>query len=309
MALKWRKKIILAKIEAVYGTDAVPTGAANAILATNISITPLVSDVVKRENPRPYLGNFASIHVGTHVAIEFDVEMAGAGAAGTAPAYGPLMRACGEAETVFAGVKTEYKPVSSGEEAISIYFHFDGQKHALLGCRGDWGFKINANGVPYLTFKMIGLWVDPAAVADPTPTLTAFKDPLAVSKANTPTFTLHGTALNMQSFEYSKNNAVAYRNLVGVEEVVITDRAPSGKIVIEAPALGTKNFFTIAKGDTLGATQVIHGTAAGYKNQFDAGQVQVNGVSYSEGDGNVLLNLDVAFLPTNGDDETTFTVL
>jgi len=307
MALKWRKKIILAKIEDVYGTDAVPTGAVNAIMATNISITPLQADTVARENPRPYLGNFASIHVGAHVAIEFDVEMAGAGSAGGIPAYGCLMRACTEAEINTVGVKTEYKPVSEDEEAVSIYFHFDGQKHALLGCRGDWGFRINAKGLPYIHFKLLGLWVDPASVADPTTTLTAFKDPLPVSKVNTPTFTVHGYAAKVQSFEYTKNNAVGHRDLIGVEEIAVTDRAPGATLVLEAPALSAKNFFTIAKGETLGAVQLIHGTTAGNKIQFDAPSAQVNGVSYSEADGNIMLSLDLAFIPVNGDDETVFT--
>ena len=36
-----RQTVILAKIETVSGTDAVPTGAANALLISNMNITPL----------------------------------------------------------------------------------------------------------------------------------------------------------------------------------------------------------------------------------------------------------------------------
>lgn len=36
MPLKWNRKVLLAKIETVYGTHAAPTGAANAVLATSV---------------------------------------------------------------------------------------------------------------------------------------------------------------------------------------------------------------------------------------------------------------------------------
>lgn len=101
-----RKRSILAKIESVYATDPTPTGAANAILVKNLNINPLSPTVVGRDLIRPYLGEFDQLIANKHVEIDFEVEIAGSGTAGTAPAYGPLLRACGLSETILAAAAT-----------------------------------------------------------------------------------------------------------------------------------------------------------------------------------------------------------
>ena len=53
----WRKKAILAKIETVYATDPTPTGAANAMVISDVEITPLDGEEVERNNVQPYFGN------------------------------------------------------------------------------------------------------------------------------------------------------------------------------------------------------------------------------------------------------------
>lgn len=309
MGLRFRKKILLAKIEATYGTDATPSGAANAILTHNLEIMPLEGDVVQRDVDRPTLGNDLAIHVGSHVKCSFEVEIAGSGAAGTAPAYGPLLRACGWAETVTASVDTQYDPVSGNEEAATLYLHFDGQKHALVGARGNVGFTLDPKGIPRYKFDFTGLWVDPASVGDPTPDTSAFQTPLAVTNANTPTCTLHGGSYNTISLNYDHANQVTYRNVIGQESVEIVDRAPKGSITIEAPALSTKNFFTTAKANTTGAFQLVHGTTAGNIVQFDASTVQLLSPKYGESDGIRTLQMDMSFIPSSaGDDEFKITV-
>lgn len=101
-----RKRSILAKIEGTYGTDPVPTGAANAILVRNLNINPLAATVVGRALIRPFLGEVDHLNANTHVGIDMEVEVTGAGTAGTAPAYGPLLRACGLSETILAAPLT-----------------------------------------------------------------------------------------------------------------------------------------------------------------------------------------------------------
>ena len=106
MPLLFRKKILLAKVETTYGVDPTPTGAANAISAKNINITPIDSDKAKRDLFTGWLGNTQELQGGFRVAIDFEVEMAGSGTVGTAPGWGPLMRACGHAETLVAAAVT-----------------------------------------------------------------------------------------------------------------------------------------------------------------------------------------------------------
>ena len=96
------RRLLLAKIESVYGTDPTPTASANAVYMGNQQISPHKATLVKRNVTRPYLGNFQSAVAQIFQDISFEVEIAGSGTAGTAPAYGPLMRACGMSETINA---------------------------------------------------------------------------------------------------------------------------------------------------------------------------------------------------------------
>ena len=306
--MKSRLKVILAKIEATYGADPAPTGAANAILVSNPTLSPMESDKVDRNLDRAYLGGDIQFVVGEHVMMEFNVELAGAGAAGTVPAYGPLLRACGLAETQNVGTSVEYDPVSAGEESATLYWNQDGHNHAMNGARGSVSLQLDPKGLPYLNFKLTGLYVDPAAVELPTADYTAFQAPKPVSNANTPTFSLHGYAAVVSAFSFNQGNSVNHHDLINEAQVDITDRKANGSITIDSPALGTKDYFAIAKASTTGALQWVHGTAAGHIAQFDAPAVQVLDPSYGDRDGTVTLEMGLNFTPSSGDDEFKLTV-
>ncbi len=308
MALKFRKKAVLAKVESTYGIDATPTGAANAILLKNVTITAMQAEAKRRDLVRETLGATAQSLVGLHVGLECEVELAGGGAAGTAPGYGALLRACALAETISAGVDVQYDPVSSGEESVSIYFNIDGIQHKMLGARGTVAFNFEAGEVPVMRYRFTGLWADPAAVALPTTDTTGFQKPLHVGNTNTPTFTLHGYGAVMRRAEFDLANEIGHRDLVGSESVQFVDRDGSGSVSIEAPALGTKDFFAVAKAETLAAVQLVHGATAGNIVQVDAPKVQVLNPSYEEDRGIAMLAMSLGLTPDSGDDEFKLTV-
>ncbi len=307
MALKWRKRVILAKIETTYGTDAVPTGAANAIQVSNLSITPLEVDSINRDLVGKGLGGEVAAIVGKRVKVEYDVEMAGAGAAGTAPAWGPVMRGCAMAETITAGVDVQYDPVDANEESVTQYFHVGSNKHPLLGARGSWGYRLNAKGYPYLHFTFIGLFAPPSDAVFPTPVFGAFVKPVHVGNANT-TFSLHGYAAKLAQLSYDHKNEVVHRDLVGVEDVQVVDRTPDGSVTIEAPAIIDKDFFADVTAETLAAMQVVQGTTAGNIVQIDHPQVQLVNPQYGETDSFTTLQMGLNVIPNVGNDETKITV-
>jgi hypothetical protein len=309
MSLKHHKRVLLAEIESTYGTDSSPLGSANAILCKNINITPLEAQLLDRNLVRPQLGGDQQLHAGEHVKITFDVELAGAGAAGTAPAYGPLLKACGMAETVNAGVSVEYSPSSSSTSSVTIYFNLDGQKHACTGARGTFKINLSRLQIPTISFEFMGIYVAPAGATLPTPTFTAFQQPLPVSNTNTPTFSLHGYAADALSLDIALGNTVVYEDLIGNASVEITDRESTGSTSIWAPALATKDFFAITKANTLGALQVIHGTTAGNKVQIDAPNVQLLTPNYGESNGVATLQIGLRLTPNTGDDELKLTIL
>ena len=117
---RWKKLAALAKLETVYGTDAAPTGAANFIQLSDVTFTPLAGDEEQRNLLQPHLGHQGVYLTGDYGQFQFSVEIAGSGVAGTAPAVGPLLRACGFAETITAVTSVEYTPVDEANDAVSM---------------------------------------------------------------------------------------------------------------------------------------------------------------------------------------------
>ena len=309
MAAKfYRKKLLLAKLETVYGVDPTPTGAANAILTKDLSISLMQGQTVQRGTDRPTLGNELTYHVAPYTTVSFGVEFAGSGTAGDAPAWAPLLLACGFAETLDPGVDAIYTPISSGFPSVTLYYHQDGLLHRLTGARGTVQFKLSPGGIPAMQFTFTGLRNPPTDTALPVPDLSGFQTPIPITDAATPTFNLHGYAATMAGFNIDMANEVTYRNVVGDEAVYITDRAPKGDVSIEETALATKNFHSICAAHEVGALQFVHGTVAGKIVQIDAPKVQLISPSYADSNGILMLNMQLSIIPDIGDDELIITV-
>lgn len=308
--MKWRKKVLLAKSEVSYGTDSTPAVATDAILARNMSLRPLVLQYERREYDVPYYGNKGQVVAGQYSELSFEVEMAGAGAAGTAPKYGPLLKACGMGETLTPAVSAVYAPVSGGEVSASIYFRMDGREHKLLGCLGNVEARIVAGRLPVYAFTFIGLHVQPTDTAIGAPTLTGFQSPLAVNKVNTTPFTLHTFAGKFRELMISTGNVLPYRNLPNSERIEFVDRVSRGSVRLEDELVATKDWWAIAKAATLGALTVTQGTIAGNKVTIAAPNVQLTDVGdLTEEEGIGMLGMGLELRPSAaGNDEFSITV-
>ncbi len=305
------KNAVLVKVETTYGTDAVPTGAANAVLLVDEpEIVPLDMSTVDRKLIREYFGNSEQLPTGVFARINLKCEIAGAGAAGTAPAWGPLLRGCGFSETVTAGTKVEYKPVTGNPEGVSIYANKDGLLHKLTGARGSVKLNFAVDDIPRFEFSFIGLFNPVTDGAMPATTLTAWKTPLPVNKANTPTFALHGYAAPLQSLSLDMGNQNDFYSLPNAaESILFSGRQPKGSVSMEAVSIAAKDWFTTIKNVTLDTMQLIHGTVAGNKVQIDAPKVQINSPKYGGYKNALMLNGDLALMPNAGNDELVITAL
>lgn len=310
MPLYTRRRTILAKIESTYGTDPTPTGSANAILVRNMTITPLAAEMVSRDLVRPYMGNSEMLIASKNVAIEFEVEMAGSGTAGTAAKYGPLLRACGLSETVTVGVDVVYAPVSTAFESVSLYHNVDGVLHKITGARGNVEFTISARAIPTMKFTMTGIYNAPSDAALPTVDYSGFQTPQAANTANTTAFSLFGYAGIMESLTVNLGNDVKYRSLIGSESVLITDRKVAGTAVFEAPTIASKDFFAIAIATALGSLSITQGTAAGNKFKIDSSYIDISNPTYSDNDGITMLTVPFVAVPSSaGNNEISITTL
>lgn len=309
MTIRWRQKVLLAKIEAVYGTDPAPTGALNAILAQNIALTPMDGNDLSRELELATLGAQATLPVELSMQITFEVELVPSGTAGTPPAWGPLLRGCGLAEVTDAGVAVTYNPVSTGHESLTLKLWIGGTLYALVGARGTVTLALDAQTNPKLRFEFRGLFTLPAEQAPAVPALDNFQVPDPVTSARTPVFTLGGQALVMRSFSLALGNSVEGRFLVGSEQVIITERAELIETRVEALALTTWNPFQIARDQTRIAVALQHGTLPGRIATIAAPSAQVQrpqGLENQQGIKEWPLRL--VPLPVSGDDQWTLTL-
>lgn len=308
--MNYRRKVLLAKIESLYGTDPAPVAATDALLVRNCSIRPVNTTFVDRELVKAYLGHHEQIPVMAGRAIDFEVEMVGSGVDASAPAWGKLLRACGFAETINGMVDVSYSPVSQAFDSIAFHYHQDGLRHIALGGRGSVRLRMTPGQIPVFAFSFMALYAGNADVALPAPTLTAWQKPIAVNNANTSAFTLHGFAGKLYDFDIDLAAQLVHRNLVGAEDVQITDRAPSGNVEIEVPTIVQKDYFTIARDGTLGAFTMTHGTVNEFKVKVDLPAVQLLNPEYTDRDGVLAMRMGLRLAPTvAGNDEMKITAL
>jgi hypothetical protein len=311
-----RNTVMLAKIEVTYGTDPVPTGGTSAILVKNVQPTPLNSQNVDRDVITGYMGGFQQLVGNRNVQISFDVELVGSGTAGTAPGWGPLLRACAFAETVTAVTRVDYTPISSGFESVTLYYYDDGLLHKITGARGNVSFKLDAGGVPMMSFTFTGLYNAPTAAANASPTLTGFKVPQVVAEANTGDLTFGathvtstapaltgGTPYPSMGLDFSPNNSVQHVPVLGGESVEITSRAASGSFQVDLTAANEAMFMGTVASATLQSVGLVHGTAAGNNVLVFLPNVQLVNPKKQDSNGKRLIGFDARLVPSAGNDE------
>jgi len=305
-----RKKFLIAKIESSYGVDPSPVGGSDAIQVTNLEITPIESDNVQAAAYQGFIGNSTrgTLVANKRVSVTFEVELAGSGAAGTAPAFGPLLKSCGFNEVSVPSTSTTYQLESAGFDSATLYCFYDGTRHKITGARGTISFNLTAGQFATASFSMIGIYNAPDDTAlSGSFTVANQAAAIEVNDTNMTTATFHGvTGARIESFDLALNNELVYKETASSKEVFITNRAVGGTAVIEAPAVGTTDYFAKAVGVTTGSTSLVLGATGGNIVTLTAAQTDITGVSYGDTNGVISLSMPYLALPTTaGNDEFT----
>lgn len=311
MSLTYIKKLVMAKIETSYATDAAPVVATDCVLLSgDPQHTPLNLDYVDRDLVRAFLGQSDQLPTNAYSMIEFDVEVAGMKALGVAtPTLTALLRACAYAVTVTAGTSVVCAPVSSGFESCTIYHNIDGQLQKMVGCRGTVDMEFPNNGLAKFHFKMMGLYAPPTDTAQGTAVYTDYKTPVVVNNVNTSAFSLFGFSGVMKSLKISSGNDPVFRSLVGgTDQAIINERKAKGSLSIELPTITAKDFWSIAKAGTTGALSITHGPAAN-RCKVDLPKFGPTNLKVSNDQGVAMLEMDTFILPNAGNDEISISFL
>jgi hypothetical protein len=310
---KVRNTAILAKAEVTYNVDPVPTGAANALLISNQTVNPLNAQNVDRSLTRNYLGGSEHLVGTAFIEVGFDVELQGSGAAGTAPAYGVLLRGCGMAEAITASTRVDYTFISTAEESLTIYYYDDGALHKLTGARGSFELVAEIGQKPVLRFKFIGIDAGISAAALPTTTLTGWIKPLVITDANTGDITLGctysagslsgGTAYPSRGITINSGITVNHIPELGGESVDISERDVTGKMMLDLTAAQEVTLMATVKANTTQGLGLVHGTAAGQKVTIFGTNAQLLNPTKEEVSGKRFVGYDVRFTALAANDD------
>lgn len=274
----FRKKVLLAKIEVTHGTDSAPTGAANAIQTRDLTISPLEADIIDLGLDKPNFGSNLATLVGQHVMITFKVPLAGSGAPGTAPAWGPLVRGTGATESIAAGVSAAYVPLDDDPPSLTMWVKIDGVTQKIKYCLGSWKLTTDKKNYPWLEFSFIGLWSAPIASPVITPVYTPWIRPVPF-RATTVSAQLLGQTVGLFSLSVDGGQKVEFYEHSEEESVQITDRLSTFQAEFEEPTPAVHNFIADAGAETLGALEYVHGITAGNIVTIASPQIQFTKIS------------------------------
>lgn len=308
MAKNTIKQVLMNGLEVTYGTDPVLDATAG-MLVSNLAVAPMAGSIASRQKAHATFGADADVHVGTYQTLSFDVGLAGSGAAGTAPLYGPILRSLGLSETTTAATKVEYNPIDDAQESSTSYFNWDKLLHKLTGCRGTASLKFNGAALPMISVSLSSLFnaVTDANPVDINTIIASTVREIEVNKANTTTCTLHGVAVTLESLQIDLGNVVEFRDRPNAAYVALTDRKTIGTISFEAPTVAGLDIVGRAKAGTLGALALVHGTVAGNIVQLDAANVQLQQPTYSKAGNTLLISSKLQLVRANGNDELKLT--
>ncbi|MBX9881269.1 MAG: hypothetical protein K2X73_04780 [Sphingomonas sp.] len=279
-------KLLLFKKEGVYATDSAPTLAANAVLTRNFTSKPIAADRIQRTLDRPVRGRTKDGTSNERTTFSYEIELAGSGAAGTAPGWMEHLEACGMlAPTLTAGQDAvqRFAPVGAALSSATAWYYRGSLLEKAVGSRGTFSLDFTAGAYPFAKFDMTGLLgaVPFTDLAPAAPTLDRWKDPVEVNTDNTDVL-IGGYAVVLRSLTIDANADIAVRNLVNGRYIQRGNHAATGRTVFELPTIGARNYFADLRANAEIALSVVHGIAAGNIVQLDASRLQVTDIELGE---------------------------
>lgn len=300
-------RTLLVKLETEYGVDASPIGALDAILATDLKLSPMKGVDLPRDYSRPYFSAAAAVPVGLHATIVFRVDLKGSGQRGLPPAVSPLLKACNYRETINPGASVTYAPHSGEQDSCTLHFNDNGTLYRLTGARGTWRYRLTATGVGGLEFEMTGLFSQPT---NAVPTSVAFGAQMTVPAlftnfANMASFMIGETVLTLREFNFDAGNELTPRFLSGgSRRIGVTNSRASATATINTTPLATFNPFALAAEQERCQLTLTHGHAIGGTCNLSLPAIQVMRPPDLETQDDISLwRLRLIPLPVIGDDQ------
>lgn len=321
----FKQRRLTGGLEPVEG-DGVAVGDRLAIQTRNFNFKGYEGKEVETQVDKDGLGNDETYKVEMYNGIDFEVLLAGSGAKDTPPAWGWLMQSCGFSEEIdlTAGAEcVSYQPISGGYKSAALYLGLPPtadptkiEQHASTGCRGTVAWSLKAGELPTLKFSSImGGWHPPEEVERVLVDKSAWKQPRAVSKLNTPKLVItlpdgskHETTY--EEFSGEIGNEVGWRDQPGIAVSEITGRSPKAKLSIPKTRLAALNIYQLIQshnGVQHCGIKARHGTEDGHIIEVELPKVQLSLSGESDSKGVTYIQIDVTPLESvDGADDDLF---
>jgi len=308
-----RKTVILAKLESTYGTEPATWAGADALLVSNATLN-YVSNNRNRDVTRPYLGASEELVGDDHMELAFECEMAPSGAKGLTSQWGLLLRGCGMSEVVTLSQRVEYAPISGNFESLAFHYVLDGVRYKVGGARGSVELVMNIGEAPRLRFNFMCRFDGVVQASAVTPDYTGWQLPEVVTNYNTADVKLGGTftagavtggnVFASRGFTFNLGNNTVYQPMLGVDRVLITDRASTGQVTLDLDVADEIQFRKDVRDNAPKPISIEHGSADGKKLLIWAPRAQFANPTIVDQDGVAMTQFDVRLLPTAaGNDE------
>lgn len=293
------RQVVAAKVEVTEGTlETLAAADANAQILEPAKFEANIAMFERKLMDVSY-SNFKQI-TGTRLAqISFKCENKGSGTAGTAPAIGKLLRACGFGETVVAVTSVTYAPVSAlaSIPTLTVAVYVDGVKKAIKGARGNVKYESQDGQPGFYEFTFIGVYDSVADVALLTPSGVETTVPVALLTAQ---FSVQTFSAFCSKVSFDMGNTLTPRPDIntgaGYISTLLTGRAPKATFDPELELVATHDFYGRLLAGTTGVLTWRHTGSAGNICIFSAPVCQYTKIGDGDRDGMAITPVECALI-------------
>lgn len=308
---------LLAKVETVYGTDALPVAGTDGVQLDERLWSQIEVDYLERNTrENAHTGRLSPGIDGApsgrfaHITLTAVLKGAGvaytAGGAGVRPEIDALLRAAGHA-AVFSAVPTpqwSYTGLDDGQESATLYAYAAGSLFKIVGARGKVTFDLQAAKNGMVKFEFWGLLAeDPTDAALPAityPRIAVQAVPVASSALLLDAF---GATYKSLSIDPGIDVTAAPRGNAadGHAGYEVTGLKPSATVVIDSPAKAAFNAWAREKSGAPFTWSLALGQVQYNRMTFAGALAQMKKVSPQADNGYAMLSqaLHLASSPTD----------
>ena len=287
MAKNYNHGIILVADEATPGTPETLVAGDGGMVVSNITYNA---------NPKPIPRNAIISNKGTLAAlmspawepsIEFDTELKGGGAAGSAPKVGELLQAANFSETVNVATDVVYELDGPDDHKTMAWDLKDdaggnGPRFLIYGALCGLTISGGIDQPGSIRVRGLGKYQAPADVAPLTPTLELLKAPFFIGG----TFTIDGDALNARDFSIDTNPELflvpKLSDAQGWDRARIGKLNPTFSVTVELPNISDQDIYAIMRAATEVAFVASTPAVAGNTVRIDCSRLQYTNITLSE---------------------------